>query len=85
MKRIPKQIIKWKKDAKSDFEKSEIIRLTQMIEELYKINQEVLDIADYISSRTQGNLKVTTNNHKVKNNIYIISLKLAVMFENWCN
>ena len=23
-----------------------------MIEELYKINQEVLDIADYISSRT---------------------------------
>lgn len=46
------QIIKWKEEAKSDFEKSEVIRLTQMIEELYKINQEVLDIADYISSRT---------------------------------
>lgn len=52
IKSCEEQVLKWKDEAKSSFEKQEVVRFTQMVETLTQVNQEILGLADYISGKT---------------------------------
>lgn len=46
------QVKKWEKEANRPFDKEEVVRLKEMIVELWSINGEILKIADYIGNYT---------------------------------
>ncbi|MEI6188497.1 MAG: hypothetical protein WCP46_08420, partial [Alphaproteobacteria bacterium] len=49
------QVCKWKDEVKNNFEKQEVLKLTQVLEKLSKINQDSLEMADYMSQNTIEN------------------------------
>ena len=50
------QVCKWKDEVKNNFEKQEVLKLTQVLEKLSKINQDSLEMADYMSKNTIENI-----------------------------
>ena len=50
------QIFKWNEEVKNNFEKQEVLKLTQVLKKLSKINQDSLEMADYMSKNTIENI-----------------------------
>ncbi len=50
------QVFKWNEEVKNNFEKQEVLKLTQVLEKLSKINQDSLEMADYMSKNTIENI-----------------------------
>ena len=53
------QVFKWNEEVKNNFEKQEVLKLTQVLEKLSKINQDSLEMADYMSKNTIENIMLT--------------------------
>ena len=53
------QVFKWNEEVKNNFEKQEVLKLTQVLKKLSKINQDSLEMADYISKNTIENIMLT--------------------------
>ena len=50
------QVFKWNEEVKNNFEKQEVLKLTQVLKKLSKINQDSLEMADYMSKNTIENI-----------------------------
>jgi hypothetical protein len=53
------QVFKWNEEVKNNFEKQEVLKLTQVLKKLSKINQDSLEMADYMSKNTIENIMLT--------------------------
>ena len=53
------QVFKWNEEVKNNFENQEVLKLTQVLKKLSKINQDSLEMADYMSKNTIENIMLT--------------------------
>lgn len=57
LKLYEEQVLKWEaEEAKSDFEKQEVVKLIHMLAQLYQINKNSLEIANDASRNTIENI-----------------------------